>query len=954
MKAFLQEVAEYLSNKYNNDFTKIRLVFPNRRSILYFNKYLSNYVSEPLWAPECITINRLFEEHTQWAQAEELLLVFNLYKAYCKETGSNESFDAFFTWGKMLVSDFDDIDKYLIDPTDLFRNIKDLKELEVFMNGFSEEDEAIIKGFWGHIIDSRDSDEKQIFTKLWSQLLAIYKRYKLGLEQQKIAYQGMIYRNVVENIDQCEFEANYWFIGFNALNKCEKSLLSKLKKSDKANFLWDYDTMYVNNPLHEAGLFMRSNLKQFAPPNDFMATFTSIESNNLEIVYHPAVSGVSQTKSMSGIIENWQKQDDFDPERTAVVLADETMLLPVMYGIPPEVGTYNISMGYPLHSTASAAFVRNLIQLQLQTKYVNTEASFYFKPVISLLQHSMIKHWSNEDTDKLAETIIKENKVLLSKNDFEAGNLSFVFVPSCNTVSDLMQYLDKVINEFVNMKVDENEQMLQEQYFLNHIALQLSRVNELIEEYKIPLTDTKTYASLIEQIIRSTNIPFKGEPMEGMQVLGFLETRPLDFDRIIMLSMNEGVFPKKSVAPSFIPQNLRIGFKMPSQEYRDAIFAYYFYRLLQASKQVHIFYNLATTDLGGGEPSRFITQLKYEHPNMLRKEHMQRSVHLKAVPEFQVSKSEDIYQQILKVCKGTANRRLSASAINQYIKCPMMFYFSIILEHREPDTIQEDIDYRQFGTIFHKAMQLLYNPKDNIKENITPDIIDNWLKEENNKHLRDILSEAFRIVYFKNRKVKLKLFGKNKIDFEVLLRLVKQLITLDKDYAPFDVIHEKKEEIQLKIEGNSDLKSALIKAYIDRIDTKEGRLRVLDYKTGAVHNEFTTIDALFESGRKKDLDPLLQIFLYSIMYEQNNEIDNSAQPGLIYLKNIYEKSDFYIIRKENKTKQKVYSVDKAFADDFMNHLSDTISEILNKDLPFEQTQNEDHCEYCSFKSICKG
>ncbi|MDD4235000.1 MAG: PD-(D/E)XK nuclease family protein [Bacteroidales bacterium] len=950
MEAFLKYCARFLSEKYNNDFETVKLVFPNNRSILYFNKYLTEFTNKPIWAPQCITISKLFTDKTKLKPCEDLLLVFNLYKSYTKITGSNESFDSFFLWGKTLLSDFDDIDKYMIPAKDLFSNVKDLKELDNEIGGYSKEDEEIIRKFWKNIIDSRDSIEKQSFVKLWENLYEIYLDFKNTLKNEGWAYQGMLYRSVSENPDLKFGNYNYWFIGFNALNKCEKTVMKKMQTLSIANFLWDYDEYFTGNNFHEAGLFLRENLKLFPPPSNFVINSNMKKNGKPEIECVSAVSGISQTKYMSQLLSKWSKEPNFNAERTAIVLADESLLIPVMYAIPHNLGTYNVSMGYPVKLSSAASLLRNLLQLQQQIKSTKNSNRFYHKQVNYILNNSLVRLWINKDKDldNLITNFINQNMVYISIDEFKTEKLKQIFRISNSSFAELTAYLELIIQNFMLIETDDNL-IYREQQFLYHIYQHIIRIHDLVEKHNIPFEDIKSYSKLVEQIINTITIPYEGEPLEGMQVVGFMETRPLDFDRIIMLSLNEGIFPKKTVAPSFIPQNLRIGFGLPSQEYRDAIFAYYFYRLLQRSSKLSILFNSATNDLGGGEPSRFITQLKYEWPFNIDFRNLKRSAHLKPVEDYSIPKTDEIYKQILNVCIGNSKRKLSASSLNQYIKCPMMFYFSTLLDYRETDEVEEDIDQRVFGSIFHEAMQIFYNPVHQKPNNITAKYLQTVLNEKQHESLRRVLKKAFAKVYLKTEEEKFELFGKNILDFEIILKLMLKMIEIDLNYAPFTIWHETKDFYKLKI-SNTKINEIVIKAYIDRIDFKNNIYRILDYKTGSVKNKAKNIDYLFNHERDSEADAVFQIMLYTILFAEKNNCISNSMPGLVFLKDVLKDNDKYNIEID---KQEINYIDYDLITRFKKNLNELISEILDKSIPFSQTQNLKNCEYCDYRTICK-
>ena len=668
MKGFLQEVAETVIHNYKN-LREIEIIVPNRRTSLFLKKYISESISETIWMPSITTIKDVFYSNSDYKDAEDIILIYRLYKIFAKHTGTNESFDDFYYWGEIILGDFDNIDKYLVDAEKLFSTIVDVKQIDAQFDGYEEDAIDIIKKFWHNVNQAQISKHKDSFLELWKAMSMIYRDFKKELSKDNIAYQGMIYRDVVNLISKCNFEkTEYLIVGFNALNKCEKSIFKHLKSNNNASFFWDADKYFIDYKYQEAGRFIRENIKLFGshPKNNIDDNIQN-SPKNIEVIMAP--SPVSQTKMIAEILEDWRKQDDFIPEKTAIILGDENLLIPLMFSIPNSIEPYNISMGYPVKNSMSSNFISHLVSLQKHAQKSNAKIKFYFKDVLALLNHSFLQVRYSKEAKKLETQIIDDKFIyieaeILQINDF----LSLIFSKCNNDVKSISTYMYKTCAELM-IQVSDHEEFYMEVEFINRISKRLNALNLCIIEDNIEFLKPDIYFRLISDFIRSLTLAFEGEPLEGMQVLGFLETRSLDFDRVIMLSINEGVFPKKSTAQSLIPYNLRKFYDLPSIEYQDSIFAYYFYRLFQKSKDIRIIYSSQGDD-ANSEASRFITQIKYE----LKQEIKFRSDGYKVLIDNKKNSFAKKTLVDIEKIKQHFHAGVSPSAINTYINCKFSYY----------------------------------------------------------------------------------------------------------------------------------------------------------------------------------------------------------------------------------------------------------------------------------------
>ena len=582
MTGFLSEVAKVILDDAT-DMREIEIIVPNRRTGLFLRKSIIELSGKTIWLPKITPIQDIFYNNSELVIAEDISLIYRLYKAFIEKTGSDESFDDFYYWGEIILADFDDIDKYLVDAQKLFSTVVDIKEIDIKFDGYEKESIEIIKKFWYNVNQAKISAHKQSFLELWQSMFTIYTEFREELRKDKIAYQGMIYKDVAESVSTLSFASKmYYVVGFNALNKCEKQLLNVIKSSVETRFFWDADQYYLKDSYQEAGRFIRENIRKYPPYKD-IGIVDDINNITKDIEVIMAPSPVSQTKLIPDILESWMKEPDFDPQKTAIVLGDENLLIPLMYSIPDDIESYNVSMGFPIRNSMSAAFISHLLSLQQHYRQNGDKTNFYFKDVFALLDHSFVRFFYATESSDIKNKITLEKMIYVDSSVFgESELLNEIFSPHNETLQDLASYLPEICSRVLS-KISTHDNFIMEAEFLNRIITRLVALNDCISEQQIEFNSNSIYVKLVNNFMRSLNVAFEGEPLSGMQILGFLETRSLDFDRVIMLSLNEGVFPKTSVSQSLIPYNLRKFYELPSIEFKDSIFSYYFYRLLYSS-----------------------------------------------------------------------------------------------------------------------------------------------------------------------------------------------------------------------------------------------------------------------------------------------------------------------------------------------------------------------------------
>lgn len=962
MKPFLYQVATLFYQQYGAEIHRLAFVFPNRRAGLFFQKYLSEISEKPLFSPSILTINDLFMQLSGKHPADKIQMLFRLYELYKQRSGSSESFDEFIYWGEMLLNDFDDIDKYMVDARMLFRNVSDLKSLDDDFNYLSPEQVQAIRSFWSSFYPKGDSPNQQHFLELWEILYDLYAGLRTSLAKDGCGYDGMIFREVVEQLEKepmSDFPFDQVvFVGLNALSVSEERLLLALQKKGVADFYWDYVGPWVTDPENKASFFLERNLRLFPSRMQLPAT----EPVQAEIRVMGVPSAIGQAKQVYPILQalaDEQQLTDESALRTAIVLPDEHLLVPVLNAIPEAIQHINVTMGYPLAGTPVAALMEYILTLQKNIRYIDRVPVFYFRDVLPILNHQYVMAAAPEEVSQLVKDMTAGNRIYVHAADLNRHELlSILFTPVQNTeeLSDYLIHVLEALNACLRNKRPnpDDEEMISnstqttvdiEQEFIFHYFATVNRMKEVMREAKIEMR-LDTYFRLLKRMTDLITIPFEGEPLSGLQVMGVLETRALDFDRLIILSMNEGIFPLKKAANSFIPYNLRRGFGLPTYEHQDSVWAYHFYRLIRRAKQVTLLYDTRTTGLQTGEVSRFVHQLRYHYQYPLIDELVVYDVASSAVPPISVQKTAEVEKLLSDFLSG-GPRALSASAINTYLDCPLKFYFSVLEQIQEEDEITETVERDVFGSILHKVMEDLYVPfKGKL---VTADLLKLLRKDQ--PLLTGTIARAFAELFFKSPVVR-SLEGENFLTGEMIRKYAEKILEQDARFTPFHYIEsEKKVRATITL---SDKRAVQLKGFIDRVDSLDRVLRIVDYKTGSGKLEFESVEGLFDKEAKDRPKAVMQVFLYAWMYQQLPEYTGMPiQPAIYYLRTLFQRS-FNPVVEQKKGRGKADKVNsfQEFASDFEDKLRQCLDEIFNLDIPFTQTETGKACAYCSFRGLC--
>lgn len=982
MKAFLKIVAKDMLEKYGTDMSDIAVVFPNKRASLFLNNYLAQLAHKPIWTPTYITISDLFRRHSDLKVADPIKSICDLHKTFVKCTGIDETLDHFYGWGQLLLADFDDVDKNMVDAKQLFANLSDIHELDdvSYLTDYQKE---MIRKFFSNFSDDHNSELKKRFLQLWCHFYDIYTEFNQRMTEQGLAYEGALYRSVVSN-ESIEFRhKKYLFVGFNMMQVVELNLLDRLKKQGKAAFYWDYDQYYMDGN-NEAGHYIRQYLPYY--PNE-LADYPQQEiynnmTKNKDITYISAPTENIQAR----YVNSWLKENGRYKmgRNVAIVLSDESLLQSVIHSLPQEVGSINITIGYPLQQTPFYSLIQQLIQLQGigHPKQGDTYRLHY---VLIALRHPYTRYISEKYTELLAK--LDEQKRFYPSREFlsldgdEGLTLLFRNLEEATASQDeynrkLITYLLDVLRTIGTHAKELNDPLFHESLYRTYTLL--NRLQDLIIAGDLQV-DIITLERLIQQLIQTTSIPFHGEPAEGIQVMGVLETRNLDFDHILVLSCNEGKLPKGVNDSSFIPYSLRKAYGLTTVENKVAIFAYYFHSMLQRAHDITLTYNNATEDGQSGEMSRFMLQMMVESQHSIRRKTLvagQKPLR----PAYSDAQKTDEVMAVLDNIK-----MITPTFLNTYQRCQKQFYYKYVKGLLEPDEIDEDeVDNKIFGNIFHRAAELFYYTfasKDDIATDdqgkqrlirpivITADNLDHALKDTSLVYR--LVDQAFREELFKvsSSDYHPKYNGLQLINKEVIASYLRQLITIDRRQAPFSIIGmEIVVSTTLGVATARGQKLFRIGGFIDRLDSVAAsgnpsalgnlaeRIRVIDYKTGRSRTSHPKdIEEVFSTqplAIGKHNDYYLQAILYSLIVKNDrryNPAQEPVSPGLLFIQNAGADDYDPTLKLGKELLTDVAPLEA----EFTNHLRSLLADIYDPALPLKPTEDKKRCVFCPYAALCK-
>jgi len=952
MTAFLKQAAAHFYNE--GDIGRRCFLFPNRRSLVFFRKYLAEEVAaggKAMICPDMYTVNDFFFRASGKELTGRVQLLLSLYKCYVKLNPQAESLDDFIFWGDVLLSDFDDVDKYLVDAGSLFTNISELKGMEDDYSYLSETQRKAILSFISHFrdggamtVDQQCPQEatkggknvKGKFLRIWNILYPLYNSFKEELRLCGFAYEGMAYRELTERLDKSAAvdvfaeafpgRKDFVFIGLNALNECEKKTMRKMRDAGIARFCWDYSSKMIQDGDNKSSVFMRANVSEFG--NELEADTAWLPDTSFTAL--AVASSTGQAKQLNYIFD--QLGGATIGSSTAIVLPDESLLIPVMNSIPSDIKDINVTMGYPMGGSELHSLLRDAGALQLHMREKDGVWYFYHKHTWALFSSGILKAVMDDQDLEIAARIRKSRKYYIAEEEFrQSGLLSAIFKPVIkdSTVGNndsslaLADYFQNVITA-IAPGLKGKAGLSVEQEFAREYYLAIGQ----LRQYQLDIRPS-TWLNLLERLSASISVPFKGEPLKGLQIMGPLETRALDFDNVIILSCNEGMFPRHSVSSSFIPHELRKGFSLPTYEFQDAVWAYYFYRLIQRAKNVWMVYD-SRTDMGrSGEESRYIKQLEMHFKKDVRRVCALSNISHEE-DEAGIPKTE-AHIDIIK------NMKMSASTIQKYLSCPAQFFYYKVEGLKEPDEVSESLDAGMIGNVLHETMKELYEGH--------PIITAAWLKSLRKEKIKAIIG----------RKIceKLGVFeisGRNIIYEDMVLRYVLKILERD-----IEMIHDSGREglriLGLERKYKTEIDGYLFEGIMDRIDSlNPEEIRVVDYKTGQVNdNDFKindenaekVVEALFGIDVSKRPKIALQLYLYDRLIKESKDYAGQS----IY-NSIYQTNRIFSQKVEN------VGLSEKFCELMKERLSSLLKEMSDKDTGFRRTEDRSICGYCDFKNIC--
>lgn len=938
MQAFLQKLAHQLYTTHQESISDLCIVFPSRRASTFFRSYLSEQLFRAVWSPKIYSIEDFICEITGLQKAESAELLFRFYEAYRANEKNPETFDEFLRWGPVLMRDFNEVDAYLIDTNDFFSFVNDVRAIEV----------------WNP--DGRPTTEMQEqYLKFWKNSKRFYEHFSTGLLEQKLGYQGLIYRYAAEHISEClpiengRIANRNWskivFAGFNAINKAEETILDYLKKEKLADVFWQADKFYFNDPDKEAGMFLRKWQAKW--PSDFEGNLTDHwRKEHKNINYYSVSSDLGQARLANEIVERWNTEST---DETALVLADESLLVPVLNSLPANMKPFNITLGYPLSNTPFKGLWDAIFETCSNFKAINGDrGGFYFRPLTKILEHTSWR-WNKQARkafDKVLKHIKKQNllhvhighlRTLEKSNKLkkeEVELVGFLFEPISGKANDVIHRITQVIELLKGgmLQVEEKEVTFLREALFEYTKV-FHQLKRQIKNSSFPIT-INTLRYLMRQLEQMVTIPFFGEPLHGLQIMGTLETRLLDFKKVIITTANEGVIPAGKKGQTFIPFEVRHAFELPSHVEKDAIFAYHFFRLLEQAEEVHLIYNSVKGMDNSGEPSRYIRQLEYELPNENPKaEITYHAVSLDAKKEekreVEIQKTPEVIAEILNFLTDK-KRGLSPSALNTYIDSPLDFYYRYVLKINEAEEVEENIEISTFGTILHQVLEDIYEPF--TKKVIQPDGLNSQ-----RQHIEEWTQKAFHDVNMSFQS------GKNFLSYKVVIRLLNRYLDLEvarlKDEQANNVYRSmvQKEELlerYIEVEGVQ----VRIKGFADRVDRVGNTIQVIDYKSGKVNKLDLKITELNQLLGEKPKSKALQLLMYAWMAFPSLHPGQNIASAIVSFRNLNEQ-----LLELDWEKEKVFEVEKM--QEFESFLKDVLREMLDIAIPLK---NHTYTKYSLF------
>lgn len=957
-------------------------IFPNRRSMAFFKKYLAEAAADPalnaaapghagsvrpVLLPAMLTVNDFFQRIYGGPVTDRIRLILELYEVYKTLHPHAEPLDEFVFWGDVILGDFGDADKYMADPRGLFANVAEFRGIRDTMTWLTPDQQAAIEAFVAHFrsggklnigAGDESSSVKERFLQIWDLLGPMYTAFRSRLREKGMAYEGMVYRDIADRLKE-ESAADligrafpqtegFVFVGLNALNECEKTVMRKMRNAGMAEFCWDWCSSMIRHPQNRSSLFMSQNVSEFRMTWD-------LEPENGVPQFHviSVPSSVGQAKQLPSIIPG-------DGSDSAVVLPDEALLMPVLNSIPPEIPDINVTMGYPMTGSGLYALMSEASALQLHLRERDGQTWFYHKQVWNIFSCSIFRKLAGAGGEDLIADVQAAAKYYVPQSDLEGSDLfRLVFRRAVRDpkstdgeqIRDIVAWQEELLR-YMGPLLAEDLDLAQEAEFARRYLDCIRMLGDASLEV-LP----QTWFRLLDQLLAGESVPYNGEPLKGMQIMGPLETRALDFRNVVILSCNEGIFPRRTVSSSFIPPELRKGFGLPTYEYQDAVWAYYFYRLIQRAETVWLLYDSRTEKMKSGEESRYIKQLRY-HFRVPVQFHVAQAPVVRTEGADSIPKPEDFARRLKETW-------LSATSLQNYLACPVRFFYGTIEKLRSENEVSESLDAGMIGNVYHGTMMALYLGGDAMQphfpldrnsvaekirngelvplKRISDAYIAGWLgrKDEIKARIRSLIQEELHTV---------EVSGRNLVLEDVILQYVMKTLKRDRDLlrehhsGSFEVLG-------LEIPGRWEFDGYKFYGYIDRLDSfEDGTVRVVDYKTGKVEdkdvrigddNAEDVVGLLFGDDNRNRPKIALQLFLYD-MYAQ--QLPETAGKKIVNV--IYPAARLFTEGERSA------EMNGKFCDLVQERLHGLLADMADPALPLRRTEDRATCEWCDFKIIC--
>lgn len=932
MTSFIGKLSETLLEDFGAELGEICVVFPSRRACVFFKDHLSKQLDRPTWAPGVFAIEDFIKEIHPRTLLDQVSLTFELYPIYQTQF-PDEAFDKFYSWGTMLIGDFEEVDLHMVDAQQLFRNLFELKAIDTTIEAWLNE-------------DGKPTDFQARYLRFWECMADFYERLRTKLDQRGMASQGMALREIAEAF-QKEVPSLPWshivFAGFNALAPAEEAMVKALVDQGMATCYWDLDSYYIEDAHQEAGTYFRGLRERWKTDRvNWMENGLSEEAKRITLTGVP--QRVGQAK-VAGLKLAEILASEAAPETTAVVLPDENLLFPLLHSLPEGFDKVNVTMGYPLRNTPLYSLVEVIIQLHENADRLRPDrpsSIYYYRDVANILRHPYVKSILRGEARDLLKEIEMENLVYIAPKYFtkfeteEPGHLlAFIFQPWESTAQVVSYFLELYLRlrSAIEANSRSNTPSVEGEYLYHFYTITL-KLRDKLDTYTLDF-DLKIFRRLYKDVLQTGSIPFSGEPLQGLQVMGMLETRVLDFERIIVLSVNEGVIPAKPNHSSFIPYSLRKEFGLPTHEDKDAVYAYNFYRLLQRAQDITLIYNTENDTFGSGEKSRFIAQLETELPMRnpkaeIRHEMMTFPLAQEEVLSIEVPKTKELLEQLKEYGVETG---FSPSALSTYLNCPLQFYYRNLLKLYEKDEPEESMEANTFGQVVHGTLETLYEP-------FVGKTVQRKDVEAFGKSLDDVIQAEFKeVTRTENYE-----FGRNRLLLGVIRNLVENLLEIDAESAPFKVLGLEL-ELETILPTINMPEGVKLRGYIDRVDELEGLTRIIDYKTGKVSRvDLKGFEEIRDGAKKREP---FQLSTYAYLYLRNQEDPGEVGAGIFFLRNL---SEGLQLLKTGPTKASILDLELLL--DFESEIVALIDEIYDPELPIAQTEDKDRCRFCSYKTMC--